>query len=234
MSTTPPTAPRELRRDARANRERILAAAREAFAESGMDAGMDEIARRAGVGVGTIYRRFPTKEALAEAILEDKLAALGAMIDRALEANDSGEGLQRFLAELARHHAEDRSGAAALASCARPDAGASPGETRLRGRLDELLRSAQRAGAVRPDVRLGDLIALLWGLGRVVAVTADAAPGYAERYTALVMGALAVDGPAALPGRPLSAAQITAGSRAAMATAAGIRPRPQRVPAAPS
>jgi len=233
MSAATPAAPKTLRRDARANRERILAAARDAFAEHGMEAGMDDIARRAGVGVGTIYRRFPTKEALAEAILEDKLAAVGAMIDRALGADDPDGGLRRFLGELARHQAEDRSGAAALASCARPDAGASPGELALRERLGELLRRAHDAGAVRPDVRLGDLMALLWGLGRVAAVTADTAPRYADRYTALIMDALA-PGAAALPGRPLTAAQITAGSRAAMTTAAGIRPRPPRAAAARS
>src|SRR3954470_18345006 len=77
-----------LRRDAQRNRDRILDAARRAFAEEGLDIGVDEIARRAGLGVGTLYRRFPTKASLVEAIFEDRLDALQPAIDEALAADD--------------------------------------------------------------------------------------------------------------------------------------------------
>src|SRR5919198_5969688 len=101
MSTT-------LRRDAQRNRERIVEAARRSFAEHGLDVGVDEIARRAGVGMGTLYRRFPTKASLVHAIFEDRLDALQPTIERALAAEDPWEGLVDLLLATVAQQAEDR------------------------------------------------------------------------------------------------------------------------------
>lgn len=226
-SAAPDPAPPRLRADAQANRERIVAAARAAFSELGLDVGIDEIARRAGVGVGTIYRRFPTKEALAEAILEERLTAIEGLVDAALADPDPGAGLVAMLAGIIRVQAADRSGASAIAARTRTGAGLSPQEARLRRRLTRMLARAQEAGAARADVTVGDLLAVIWGIGRVVTATRDAAPEYPARYLSLVLRALAPDPIDALPGAPLAGAQITAASRAAAACAA---PRPSPRP----
>ena len=85
MRTCPTTAPRPLRKDAERNRERILAAARELFAEQGLTVTLDDIARHAGVGVGTVYRRFPDKEQLIDALFEDRLGEIAAVATESAE-----------------------------------------------------------------------------------------------------------------------------------------------------
>src|SRR3954451_24151192 len=99
---TVPNAAPHLRADAQRNLERILDAAREAFAESGLDVGVEEIARRAGVGKGTLYRRFPTKEALVQAIVQDRVDELDGIAASCADMPDAGEGFARFLSEAAR------------------------------------------------------------------------------------------------------------------------------------
>src|SRR5437763_15723704 len=91
------TAERPLRADAERNRERILAAAREAFAEDGLDVGLHEIAKRAGVGVGTVYRRFPEKEQLIEALFHDRIEEVVGIAERGLAFDDAWTGLEHFL-----------------------------------------------------------------------------------------------------------------------------------------
>src|SRR5919199_2999337 len=100
-----PPAARPLRADAARNRDRVLRAARDAFAESGLEVGVEEIARRAGVGKGTLYRRFPTKEALVNAIFEDRLDELEALAARAEREGDAWAAFARFMGEAARMQA---------------------------------------------------------------------------------------------------------------------------------
>src|SRR5918912_4352335 len=97
-----PLTHRPLRADAARNRARVLDAARGAFAESGLGVGVEEIARRAGVGKGTLYRRFPTKEALVRAIFDDILAEYERLAAAAAEEPDAGEAFARFLDGAAR------------------------------------------------------------------------------------------------------------------------------------
>src|SRR3954454_15016045 len=99
---------RPLRRDAELNRQRVIEAAREVYAERGLAATLDDVAHRAGVGIGTVYRRFPTKEALVEVALEDRLEELGGLAETALLAPTAWEGLITFLCRITDMHAADR------------------------------------------------------------------------------------------------------------------------------
>lgn len=160
-STSPQTPARPLRADARRNRERILEAAREVFSRDGVDAPIDAVAQRAGVGVGTLYRHFPNKHALFEAIMVDRIGLLAAE-GRELEgAGDPGEAFFSFLSSMAEQGARDM----ALA-CAFADAGLDVGTLQaglkapLVSAVATMLSRAQTAGAVRPDVTVEDVLAL--------------------------------------------------------------------------
>lgn len=175
MTPGPPQAgddvqPRPLRRDAAANRERVLRAAAEVFAEAGLDAGLDDVARRAGVGVGTVYRRFPTREALLEALLLSLLEVWLDEADTALALPD-GRGLEAFLRSVGEVQAEPRGCAVRLWS--------SPAAEELRAqvhaRMAALLDDAVRAGTCRADVGVDDLVAVFVALRGVRETpTADA------------------------------------------------------------
>jgi AcrR family transcriptional regulator len=158
------TAAPPLRRDAAANRERILTAAVEVFSASGAEAGIDEVARRAGVGIGTVYRRFPTKDALLAEIVAQLLRDLVTVARQALEAPPE-HGLATFLTgagELQARHAGclwqlwsgGHEGSEALRE--------------LRAIGQQLLNRAQDAGAVRNELVYEDIGMLLWSLAGVV------------------------------------------------------------------
>lgn len=150
---------RPLRRDAAANRERVLDAAAEVFHERGLGAGLEDVARRAGVGVGTVYRRFPTREALLETLLSDLLQVYLDEAGRARALPD-GTGLAAFVRTVAEVQATPRGCALRLWS--------SPAVEELRARLHEqmaeLVRDAQDSGTCRTDVTVGDLVGVLVAL----------------------------------------------------------------------
>jgi AcrR family transcriptional regulator len=163
-----PVAGRPLRADAARNRERVLRAAREAFAESGYGVPLDEIAARAGVGPGTVYRHFPAKEALFEAVATARVEDLLADARSLADSTDPGGAFFGYLARTAEESAAKRD---------LPDAISIEGSLRdeLNAALDLLLRRAQQAGAVRGDVRTPDLIVLLKGMFAGLAGTSDPA-----------------------------------------------------------
>jgi len=148
---------RPLRADARRNREKVLRAARDAFAESGYDVPLDEIAARAGVGPGTVYRHFPAKEALFQAVVTARIEDLVGDARARATAADPGGAFFGFLARVAQE---------ATAKRDLPDAIAIAGSLQdsLYAALDVLLRRAQAAGAVRADVGTPELIALSKGM----------------------------------------------------------------------
>jgi AcrR family transcriptional regulator len=150
-------ADRPLRADAQRNREKVLRAAREAFAASGYGVPLDEIAALAGVGPGTVYRHFPSKEELFEAVVTTRVRDLIADAQALADNPDPGEAFFGFLSRFRQE---------AMAKRDLPDAIAIPGSLQgdLHAALDLLLRRAQQAGAVRPDITTPDLIALLKGL----------------------------------------------------------------------
>jgi AcrR family transcriptional regulator len=156
---------RPLRADARRNRERVLAVAQEAFAADGLAVSVPEIARRAGVGVGTIYRQFPTKEALFEAIVIEGMTAMLEQARALALADDPGEAFFRFVQQASEEGADNLALKDALAGTGYDiDASTSEITTELMDLIATLLSRAQEAGAVRRDVSVADLLALISGV----------------------------------------------------------------------
>jgi AcrR family transcriptional regulator len=205
---------RPLRRDARENRDRILAAAREAFAELGMEASVEEIAARAGVGVGTFYRRFPTKDALAEAVFEAHLDRVAEAATEALEAVDPWKGLLDYLTHVVGLQAADRGLSEIMGAALRSEEVLGRARTRLRPLVEELIARARNAGDLRADVTCEDVSVLLWTTGRVVDATSDIAPVFWRRYLALLVDGLRSGSATPLPRAPLTRDEHAAAMRA--------------------
>lgn len=146
----------ELRADAQRNLDRLLVAAGECFAELGADASVDEIARRAGIGHGTVFRRFPTKEALLEAVVLESVRELTAAAEAAIEEPDAGPAFERFFRRAAERYARDRALVERFDSCIETEEVAA-----LEVAVGRLVWRAQRAGALRRDVAALDVMELV-------------------------------------------------------------------------
>jgi AcrR family transcriptional regulator len=209
MSTSP-LHDRPLRRDAERNRQRILAAARDAFAEGGLAVTLDEIARRAGVGVGTVYRRFPDKEQLIDALFEERIGEMVAFAEAALSGDDAWEGLVTFLEAATAAHADDRglkevalSGAHGLERVARARELMLPLTTRL-------VRRAQEQGSLRSDLEPTDLPLLQLMLGSLSECTRDVDPEVWRRFLGILTDGLRTrrDSPSPLVPAALAPEQV--------------------------
>lgn len=156
-------AAKHLRADAQRNRERLLAVAREVFAEKGVEAPLEEIARRAGVGIGTLYRHFPTRLDLVGAIYLDEVNAL---IQSAADLGDNGdplEALRTWLERFVDYVATKRGLAGALEELRA--CGAFPqSQPRINAALGSLLEAGQKAGEIRPDVQAPDVVRAVGGI----------------------------------------------------------------------
>jgi AcrR family transcriptional regulator len=160
-----------LRADAARNRQKVLAAARAVFAEHGSEAQMDAIARRAGVGVGTLYRHFPTKQTLAEALVEERFARTVAYARELLDEPDPWRAIERSFEFCATTQEQDRAWAGALATVAGGGAVAPPCAHQLDELLtitEQMLDRARAAGAIRSDLQPADMPPLYCGLASVV------------------------------------------------------------------
>jgi AcrR family transcriptional regulator len=158
-----PGVEKPLRADARRNREKVMAAARAAFAEHGSDAQMDDVARRAKVGVGTVYRHFPTKEALFVALLEDTFARIAERSREALHHEDPWQAFTGMLWDAGQSLAGDR----ALAEAMQADLPMEqcPGERELSEITAQLIARAKADGSMRADAVLDDIPMLMCGIG---------------------------------------------------------------------
>jgi AcrR family transcriptional regulator len=193
---------RELRADARRNHERVLQAARECFAEHGLEAQMDEIAARAEVGVGTVYRHFPTKQALAEAIAADHFDRLAASAREGLESSDAWEGFSEFLRRSAQTQAGDRALAEVMAAEPEVMCDAAMRRPDLHEALDRLVTRAQKAGMLRRDLVPADVPMLICGIGRATLAGSKGPTMSCRRYLEIVLDGLRAPGSAELPDTP--------------------------------
>jgi AcrR family transcriptional regulator len=206
---------RPLRRDAQRNRRRILEAAAKAFAERGLGVTMDELAARADVGVGTVYRHFPDKELLIEALLEDHLAAIAERGEQALEEDDAWEALLRFLDYTLGLQAADRGLKELLLSTAHGRDRIARVRERLAPMADALIERAQASGRMRPDVRGTDLPLLMMMIGAAVDFTRPVETDAWRRMLAIVIDGLqAGDDPTPLGPPPLTPEQVDHAMRA--------------------
>lgn len=191
---------RTLRRDAAENRDRLLAAAADCFDAQGMDVSVTEIAREAGVGMGTLYRRFPTKAALIEALVQEQLAATIAMA-RAAGEHEGGVGLERFLEASGAHQAEHPG---LLARLWTTDHDMVRTARRL---IAGLLADAQEHGRIRRDLTNTDLTVAFFGIRGVVEATRAEAPDAWRRHLELLIAGMR-PGADDLQHPPLSQARI--------------------------
>jgi AcrR family transcriptional regulator len=185
----PPAPPK--RADARRNYERLLTAATAAFAEHGADdVSLEEIARRAGVGIGTLYRHFPARQALLEAVYKDQVDGLDALGAKLLAAESPGAAVGDWLRAFIAFGRTKRSLSAALVSTIGRDAALiSECSMILRRRTQEILSRAQDAGEARQDVQAADILRLTHGL-IMATEAAPADPDQQERLLSLVVGGL--------------------------------------------
>jgi AcrR family transcriptional regulator len=171
LSTTQPTiVTKRLRADAVRNRAKVLDAARAAFAEHGASAQMEDVARRAGVGVGTVYRHFPTKQALADALAEARFDDTIAYVRELLDEPDPWRAVERCFEHCAQTQERDRTWAGAVAAMAGGTL-AGPREHQigeLLGLEEQLLARGRAAGVIRDDLVAADMPALFCGLASVV------------------------------------------------------------------
>jgi AcrR family transcriptional regulator len=170
------------RRHAQRNHELLVAAAREVFAEDGVEASLEEIARRAGVGIGTLYRHFATREALVEAIFEDRISEFVAIAGAAAAEPDAWQALVGFLEQMLELQAGDRvlkdvlmrypPGAGRLASA----------REEMRRLFEQVLQRAREQGGLRDDFTLPDLGLLFWSFAPLIDATAEVAPNAWRRH----------------------------------------------------
>jgi AcrR family transcriptional regulator len=186
-----PTTKVKQRADARRNRKRILAAAREQFSDYGLDVHVEQIARAAGVGVGTVYRHFPAKEDILQALADERFAWFAENARAALDDPDPWSGFCEFMRKSGRVTAEDRALSEAMDQlpflCA-----AAAEKARLLELTRELIERAQASGSMRADFTADDVPSLMRGLARATASHDSGPPAMSwERYLAIMLAGLA-------------------------------------------
>jgi AcrR family transcriptional regulator len=197
-----------LRRDAQQNRDRLVARAGELFAADGIGVPVEEITRRAGVGMGTLYRHFPTKADLVDAVLEEALEAYVGLARDAAAAVDAWAGFTDFLERGLELHASNRGLMDVILTSARGRARAEATRERVRPLLRQLVARAQAEGRLREDFSAEDVPLLFRALGRVIEATGDSAPDLWRRYLALVVDGLRAAAATPLPVAPPTAEQV--------------------------
>ena len=185
MSTTP------LRADAQRNLERVLDAAAELFAERGCDVSVDEIARRAGVGHATVFRRFRTKDELISAVVTKQIGELTAFVEAALAEEDAGEAFRSFVWQAGETHARNRGLHEGFTRCV-DMSDVAEAKAELNGLIDQLIERAQEAGALRKDVSADDVSTLVGTAIRGAYGSSE--PELWRRYVAVVLDGLAAGG----------------------------------------
>ena len=197
-----------LRRDAERNRQRILEAARAGFAERGLGITLDEIAKLAGVGVGTVYRRFPNKELLIDALFEERIGEVAAAAEIALTDEDGWRALTTFLGSAIALMAGDRGLRELVLGTSYGPQRVQLARSRIKPLVERLVTRAQAQGALREDFSATDFPLLLMMLDAVVDTTREIDPLSWRRALGIVLDGLRAPGITPLPGAPLEVPQL--------------------------
>jgi AcrR family transcriptional regulator len=189
MTEVEEPASRPLRKDAARNRALLIQAAREVFAERGLEASLDDVAHHAGVGVGTAYRHFANKYELAQAIFAEAIDQIVELAGRSAAADDPWAGIVAFLEGTAEAQTADRGLREVIMGVHDPDHMEVVGD-RLTDPLRTMVERAKAVGVVRPDIEATDLGIVLLMLCTVADVTADASPDLWRRYLPMMLDGL--------------------------------------------
>jgi AcrR family transcriptional regulator len=189
---------RALRADARRNREAVIAAAKKLFAEEGLDAQMPDVAKHANVGVGTVYRHFPTKDDLIAALVAERFERLAQKASEGLLAEDAWEGMADFIRFSAQLQADDRGLCEVMGS--RPEVmDAAAHAAGLPEICEGLVKRAQRSGQLRRDLTWEDIPMIACGLGRITQATVGPASGRWPRLLEIILDGLRAPASGKLP-----------------------------------
>ncbi|MBH0778992.1 TetR/AcrR family transcriptional regulator [Nocardia bovistercoris] len=196
-----------LRSDAKRNRDALVAAAREVFLERGLDAPLKEIAARAGVAIGTLYNRFPTRDDLIAAAVEDRVEAGSRVAEAALAIDDPWDSFVYMVVKVCELQASDRLlGDLALRTA--PSAAFARAREYGHGLMRQIITRAKDAGVLRPDWVLEDIAFISWSHIRIVEATAHIAPDAWRRNLALVLDGLRASAAHPLPAPPITEDQL--------------------------
>jgi AcrR family transcriptional regulator len=186
----PAASARPLRRDAELNRQRIIAAAHDIFGERGLEATLDDVAHHAGVGVGTVYRRFPSKEHLVEAMFVDQIETICKLAEEALRTEDPWQAFTDFTWRAAELHAGDRGLREVMLSNVFGHERVAEAKAQLVPLVTQLIERAQASGDLRPDVMPTDMPLLHQMIGSVIEFTHGIQPDLWRRCLALLLDGL--------------------------------------------
>jgi AcrR family transcriptional regulator len=206
VSATAPVA--SARSDARRNRERLVAAARELFASAGLDVPAREVAGQAGVGVGTLYRHFPTRDDLVDAVLGEAFESFVGAAEAAVADPDPWRGFTGFVEEALALHARNRGLRDVVETQARGRQHADAMRRRIRPLIAQLVERAQEQGSLRPDFTPQDMSMIFWASDRVIELGGDVAPNVWRRHLGFVLDGLRTDAATPLSQASLTQAQL--------------------------
>jgi len=196
------------RADAIRNRSLLVAAGGEVFAERGPDASLEEIARRAGVGIGTLYRHFPSREALVDAIYAEHIGAVVEVAEEAVADADAWRGLERFLEHVLELQARNLPLRAAFLRQATTTGLVAERRSRILPLLKRMVERAKEQGALRDDLTVGDLSAAIWSFAPIIEATAEVAPDAWRRHLRIVLDGMRPLGATRQKTRPLTQSQL--------------------------
>jgi AcrR family transcriptional regulator len=196
------------RSDVKRNRERLVSAARELFASAGVDVSVREVARHAGVGVGTLYRHFPAREDLVDAVLEDAFEEFAAAAEAALVEADAWRGFTGFIEQALVLLARNRGLKDVVETRRHGRERAAAMRRRIRPLIARLVARAQEQGALRADFTAQDIPLVLWASDRVTELGGGVAPEIWRRQLGFVFDGLRRSAATPLPQPPLTEAQL--------------------------
>lgn len=191
-----------MRKDAELNRERLVVAAREVFAERGLDVALDAVAKRAGVSIGTLYNRFPTRNDLVGAAFADNVETVARLGEHALGLADPWDGFVYFVEQVSQLQAADRG--------YNEHAASSSPEDLARGYelMSRIVARAREEGGLRKDFTLEDMAFVTWSITRTIEATAGTGTAVWRRHLALILDGLRATAAHPLPEPPLSREQL--------------------------